>query len=209
MLIFCLCACTNMFLSCLCAEIELYPPELSVMDCNLTMISCVTRFNSNETEPGIYFRYNEIWITSGFNYTGQTNNGLSPPHHVPCPPLYADNRGCTAFLMYVVGTPKINGSSLMCTAAFNGTRKNSTTVTIKVMTTEGKFCFLACYHLCRLFLVSTPPLLSLQRGKRNLVTIVQLFWNSSGRSDWLICHLYWASSPQTIYPYFRLIYHTS
>lgn len=140
---------------CLYVEIELYPPELSVMDCNLTMISCVTRFNSNETEPSIYFLYNEIGVTSGFNYTRQTNNGLSPPHQVPCPPLYADNRRCTAFLMYVVGTPKINGSSLMCTAVFNGTRKDSTTVTIKVMTTEGKF---ASWHAttCAGYFLSQP-----------------------------------------------------
>ena len=140
-----LCVCLQYyadFLSvCVCTEIELYPPELTVMDCNLTMVSCVSRFNSNETEPSIYFRYNEIWMTLGFNYKQLTNDGLSRPHKVPCPPLYADNRSCMAFLMYVIGTPKINGSRLMCTALLNGTRTNSTTVTIKVMNPEGNFAF--------------------------------------------------------------------
>ena len=168
---------------CLCAEIELYPPKLSVIDYNLTMISCVTRFNSNETEPSIYFLYNEIGITAGFNYATQTNNGLSPPRQVPCPPLYADNRRCTASLMYIVGNPTINGSSLMCTAVSNKTRQaDSTTVTINVMTAEGKF---ASWHAttCAGYSLSqippTPP--PLQRGKRNLVIIAQQFWNSSGQ----------------------------
>ena len=126
--------CTN-FLS-VCAEIRLYPPQLTVMDDNLTMISCVVRFNS--TEPTIYFRFNEIWIIPGFNYKQLTDDGLSPPHGVPCPPLYADNRKCMVYMMYVIGTPKINGSSLMCTALVNGMIKaNSSTVTITVTMQEG------------------------------------------------------------------------
>ena len=178
MFISCLPVCLSV---CLSAETELYPPKLSVMDYNLTMIFCVTRFNSNETKPRIYFRYNEIGITAGFNYATQTNNGLSPPQPVPCPPLYADNRNCTAFLMYIVGNPTINGSSLMCTAVFNRTRwADSTTVTINFMTAEGKF---ASWHAttCAGYSLSQitpyPPLL--QRGKRNLVIIAQQFWNSS------------------------------
>ena len=126
-----------LFVVCVVAEIELNPPELIVMDYNLTMISCVVRFNSSEPEPSIFFRYNEIWMTPGFNYTRQTSDGLSPPSKVPCPSLYADKRRCTAFLMYVVGTPKINGSSLMCIAVVNGVRMaTSTTVTITVMMEE-------------------------------------------------------------------------
>ena len=146
-MLICVCVCTKLILCsflvclCVCAEIELYPPELIVTDCNLTMVSCVARFNSSETEPRIYFLYNEIGMTLGFNYKQLTNDGLSRPHEVPCPPLYADNRSCTAFLMYVIGTPKINGSRLMCTALLNGTRTNSTTVTIKVMNPEGNFAF--------------------------------------------------------------------
>ena len=131
--------CTIIFVCfvCVVAETELTPPELIVMDYNLTMISCLVRFNSSEPEPSIFFRYNEIWMTSGFNYTRQTSDGLSPPSKVPCPSLYADKRRCMAFLMYVVGTPKINGSSLMCIAVVNGVRMaTSTTVTITVMMEE-------------------------------------------------------------------------
>ena len=135
--------CTN-FLS-VCADIRVYPPQLTVTDYNLTMIFCVARFNS--TEPTIYFRFNEIWMTPWFNYKQLTDDGLSPPHGVPCPPLYADNRKCMAYMMYVIGTPKINGSNLECTALVNGMRKaNSSIVTITVTMQEGKLGILSIFN---------------------------------------------------------------
>ena len=79
-MLICVCVCTlYLFVVCVFAEIELNPPELTVMDHNLTVTSCVVRFNSSEPEPSIFFRYNEIWMTPGFNYTKQTSDGLSPP----------------------------------------------------------------------------------------------------------------------------------